>query len=314
MHTYQQLWLSWAAGEIDDATAQHLAEAEALRRHQWRQQQGIPHPSQVASHRPSPDPGPPPSQTSQNAPSAIPGRSHPPQAAEPDPPLQAPQNAPHSSSGDPALPLPPDPKNAPPPASGRNRRGHPPEATPRPPREKVFGPGRPVPLDRNAKTRVMVLARALARRTEPGRHYGDLTAKAIDVLQAILWGFHNCHSGHCYPSYETIADRAACSRTMVYQAIRMLEAVGLLTWVQRIKRIREYVPGLFGKGSASRWRVVRTSNAYAFNDPASKFKFQIGTLTQDSNKESFANNGQPVRPSLTASKQKSVENFGVPPP
>ena len=48
-------------------------------------------------------------------------------------------------------------------------------------REKVFGPGRCRPMDRNAKARLMHLARALMRRTEPGRAYGVVTAKAIAV-------------------------------------------------------------------------------------------------------------------------------------
>jgi len=32
----------------------------------------------------------------------------------------------------------------------------------------------------------------------------------------------------------------------VYEAIRALEHVGVLTWMNRIKRVREDVPGLFG--------------------------------------------------------------------
>ena len=46
----------------------------------------------------------------------------------------------------------------------------------RPRREKLFGDGRPRPMDRNAKVRIMHLARALSRRTEKG--YGQITAKA----------------------------------------------------------------------------------------------------------------------------------------
>ena len=42
----------------------------------------------------------------------------------------------------------------------------------RPRPEKVFGDGRPCPLDRNAKKRIITLAHALVRRTEPGKHYG----------------------------------------------------------------------------------------------------------------------------------------------
>jgi hypothetical protein len=56
----------------------------------------------------------------------------------------------------------------------------------RPRREKVFGEGRLLPLDRNAKARIMVLARALTRRTEKGRHYGVISAKFLAVLNALL--------------------------------------------------------------------------------------------------------------------------------
>lgn len=133
-------------------------------------------------------------------------------------------------------------------------------------REKCFGYGRPVPLDRNAKVRVMVLARALSRRTEPGKHWGVLTAKFLAVLGALLFGFHNSKDGRCFPSYETIADRAGCARSTVYEAIRALEEAGILTWVNRITRVRELTHDLFGRVEG-RWRVLRTSNAYAFIDP-----------------------------------------------
>jgi len=75
-------------------------------------------------------------------------------------------------------------------------------------REKVFGVGRPRPLDRNAKARIMTYARALMRRIEKGKAYGQVTAKALAVLEALLWSFHNARSGLCFPSYETIAERA----------------------------------------------------------------------------------------------------------
>jgi hypothetical protein len=59
----------------------------------------------------------------------------------------------------------------------------------RPRREKVFGDGRPRPLDRNAKARIMILARALMRRTEKGKAYGAITAKALAVLVAHVIAF-----------------------------------------------------------------------------------------------------------------------------
>ena len=66
----------------------------------------------------------------------------------------------------------------------------------------MFGAGRRNPHDRNAKVRVMHLARCLARQKEPGRQRGSITRAALDVLQALLWAFHNAKSGLCYPSYK----------------------------------------------------------------------------------------------------------------
>ncbi len=159
----------------------------------------------------------------------------------------------------------------------------------RPRREKLFGDGRPRPLDRNAKARIMTLARALMRRTEKGKAYGPITAKALAVLEALLWCFHNTRSGLCFPSYEKIADRAGCARSTVAEAIKALEDAGLLTWVNRIVRIKERCEDLFGR-FGSRVRVVRTSNGYQFNDPKgaaskgfpSKSDFQSGTSMQES--------------------------------
>jgi AraC-like DNA-binding protein len=134
-------------------------------------------------------------------------------------------------------------------------------------REKMFGLGRPRALDRNAKTRIMHWARCLSRRTEKGRAYGIVTAKALAVLEALLWGFHNAKSGLCFPSYERIAEAAGCARSTVAEALKALEDAGVLSWVQRIKRVREACPDLLGD-NGWRWRVLRTSNAYAFNDPS----------------------------------------------
>ena len=159
-------------------------------------------------------------------------------------------------------------------------------------REKMFGEGRAVPLDRNAKARIAAYARALSHRTEKGKHYGVLTDKFLTVLRVLLWDFHNAGNGRCFPSYETIAEHAHCGRTTVYAAINALERTGILTWVNRIARIREWGPDLFGRAQ-NRWRVIRTSNQYCFVDQktsaqppgASKFEFRTGTEGQVSKKE-----------------------------
>jgi hypothetical protein len=95
---------------------------------------------------------------------------------------------------------------------------------PRRRREKIFGQGRGVPLDRNAKARIMVYARAWSvRHRRPGQHRGPLTRATLEVLHALLWGFHNSRDGRCFPSYETIAQRVQCCRDTVYEAIKALE-------------------------------------------------------------------------------------------
>lgn len=155
-------------------------------------------------------------------------------------------------------------------------------------REKMFGEGRCVPLDREAKVRIMVLARALSHPTEKGKHYGVITAKFLAVLGALLWEYQNCHTGRCFPSYERIAEKAHCNRDTVYEAIHALEAAGILTWVNRLVRVRDWGPDLFGR-ALNRWRVKRTSNAYTFRDPqrtantvvSSKSEIPTGTVGQD---------------------------------
>ena len=134
------------------------------------------------------------------------------------------------------------------------------------PREKMFGMGRPRALDRNAKARIMHLARALSRRTEKDKAYGQITAKALAVLQTLLWGFHNAKSGLCFPSYERIAEAACCARSTVAEAIKALEDAGILSWVNRLKRVAEASRDLFGH-RIRKTRVIRTSNGYAFIDP-----------------------------------------------
>ena len=136
----------------------------------------------------------------------------------------------------------------------------------RPRREKVFCNEPRVPLDREAKVRITRLAEALSHRTEKGKHYGVLTGKFVRVLRAMLWLIHDGRSGQCNPSYETIADKAGCARSTVYEAIRALEAAGILSWVNRLTKIRERELDLFGR-AVWVWRVVRTSNAYTFRDP-----------------------------------------------
>ena len=102
-------------------------------------------------------------------------------------------------------------------------------------REKVFGTGRAVPLDRNQKVRIKAYAGAWDRQhRQPGQRGGALGRAALDVLRCLLWVHHNAKTGCCFPSYETIAAKAGCARSTVGEAIKALEFAGVLTWQNRI--------------------------------------------------------------------------------
>jgi hypothetical protein len=148
-------------------------------------------------------------------------------------------------------------------------------------REKVFGPGRAVPLDRNAKIRIAAYARGWsARSRQPGQHKGPITRAFLDVLQALLWAFHNSRSGACFPSHSAIAARAGCCRSTVIEALKVLEWAGVLSWQHRITKVREQCVDLFGR-QGWRWRVLRTSNAYQFHDRQAAEARQIPSVSKN---------------------------------
>ena len=181
-------------------------------------------------------------------------------------------------------------------------------------REKVFGPGRAVPLDRNAKARITAYTRAWSRLHREGRqHRGPLTRAFQGVLEALLWGFHNSRTGCCFPSYQRIAEREECCVDTVYEALKVLERAGVLTWQHRITRIREVCQDLWGR-LGWRWRVVRTSNAYQFRDPqaqlagvpASNSENRGGTPDQDVSKPLQAAAIDPLSP-----LERALARFGA---
>jgi hypothetical protein len=138
----------------------------------------------------------------------------------------------------------------------------------RPRREKIFGPAPSRPLDGNAKARVWAAAAAYnAQNRRQGQHQGPLTWATLRVLRTLLWRFHGADGGgRCFPSYEKIAAAAKCARSSVAVALRALEETGLLTWCNRIARIRRRERDLFGRWGTV-WQVIRISNGYSFGDP-----------------------------------------------
>jgi hypothetical protein len=56
-------------------------------------------------------------------------------------------------------------------------------------------------------------ASCLSRRTQKGKAYGVVTAKALAVLEALLWGFHNCRSGSAFQATSESPRRSGRSKT-----------------------------------------------------------------------------------------------------
>jgi hypothetical protein len=141
-------------------------------------------------------------------------------------------------------------------------------------RAKTFGEGRRTPLDREAKHRLLRKAEDLAKRRKSAARphcHRPITPCALGVFKALLLHFHNGKTGACYPSYEAIAAIAGCDRSTVAEAIKELEACGLLSWMRRIERVR--VDGVI--------TVRRTSNAYFFTvelSPVAKSDNPTGTI------------------------------------
>jgi hypothetical protein len=137
----------------------------------------------------------------------------------------------------------------------------------RPRREKVFGLARGFPHDRNARVRIEAYVMAWnAKHKQEGQHQGPVTAAYQRVLHALLWHFMSYKDGLCFPSYETIAEKARCCRDTVYEAILALEDTGVFSWINRIDRVAERVKDLFGHWTNT-YRIVRRSNVYEFRDP-----------------------------------------------
>jgi hypothetical protein len=151
-------------------------------------------------------------------------------------------------------------------------------------RQKIFGIVA-VPLDREAKVRLLFRARALMRSCQKGKHYGPITAKHYAVLCAILMQFHG-PTGRAFPSYDAIQKAAGCSRATVAAALRALEAARILRVYNRLVRVRWRDP----LAMVERTKVCRTSNCYAPVDPGGspKFKLQGGTRNQVFNPDLLA--------------------------
>ena len=182
-------------------------------------------------------------------------------------------------------------------------------------REKVFGPGRAVPLDGNAKARIQAYARAWSgRNRQPGQHKGPITRAFLDVLEALLWGFHNAAPAAASPATRRSPTEAECARSTVAEALKVLELAGVLSWQHRIARIRVRERDLFGRsgraagGSSApvqRLRLPRPESG-GFRRFASKSENPPGTLNQEISLSSVQPASDPDSP-----LEHALQRFGA---
>jgi hypothetical protein len=109
--------------------------------------------------------------------------------------------------------------------------------------------------------------KAIRHRIRPALQHGDKTAciaslqAEIDrlggvpygwmrIYEVLLFGFYNPRTGQCFPSHKAIAIKARCGVRTVQRALKWAREHDLVQWAH----------GLVRDG----WRVLRTSNRYAF--------------------------------------------------
>lgn len=110
--------------------------------------------------------------------------------------------------------------------------------------EKQFGTVYGPALKRGDKTACITTLQAEIDRLG-GVPYGWMR-----IYEVLLFGFYNPRTGECFPSHKAIAIKARCGVRTVQRALKWAREHNLIHWAH----------GLYRDG----WRVLRTSNRYAF--------------------------------------------------
>jgi hypothetical protein len=110
--------------------------------------------------------------------------------------------------------------------------------------EKQFGTDYGPALQRGDKTACIVSLQAEIDRLG-GVPYGWMR-----IYEVLLFAFYNPRTGQCFPSHKAIAIKARCGVRTVQRALTWARENSLIQWAHGLAR--------------DGWRVVRTSNRYAF--------------------------------------------------
>ena len=133
-------------------------------------------------------------------------------------------------------------------------------------RQKIFGPAPIQPLSAIECQALLAKAHQMRGEHRKNPEAPKITLTTCQVLFVLLMktGFHK--TGACFPSYETIAEKARCARSTVAVALTALAEAGLLNWVNRLKRIAVDWTDMLGQKRKSNV-PARASNGYTFGKP-----------------------------------------------
>jgi hypothetical protein len=122
-----------------------------------------------------------------------------------------------------------------------------------------------VPLDRNARARLLHAAEALEARTrQPGRQNGSVSRIGLLVLRCLMLQFLG-RTGRCDPAYDTIMRKTGLCRQSVRNALFRLERAGLVRIMRRLTTAHVSRQCHITGNWQSFLTTVQTSNAYAFD-------------------------------------------------
>ena len=116
-------------------------------------------------------------------------------------------------------------------------------------------------LDRNERARILFMAEQLELRTKAaGGRNGVLGYVGLTVLRTLLLRFHRGPDGMCCPSYTVLQAATGLCRQSIANALRRLEACGILRITRRL--VRETIDAI---------AVCRQgSNLYSIHEPAER--------------------------------------------
>lgn len=122
------------------------------------------------------------------------------------------------------------------------------------------------PLNRNDIARILFCAEAMDRRThQPGQHGGVIGRSGLAVLRALAVCFLNKRTGRLDPSLAALAKAANLARSTVQEAVKRLQAAGIVEKVRRMTRKRVRVWQESTCRYVTKNQVRQITNAYRLN-------------------------------------------------